>query len=293
VVGIHALPGGFAPWVLAPIGALVPLPPGIDPVHGTLLEPFAAAWHAVETIAPRAGDTVAVLGPGKLGSLLVAALVAYRERSGASLDVLAVVRNPGRAAPAAALGATRVVSTGDAVASGRMADVVVDATGSPAGLATALRLARREVHVKTTSGEPACGLAHATELVVDELRIARARDAAVGDDVAVVASLAGIDAAIRPVPGVERARVRPRGLIALADDAAPSEPLVRAILEHGIRITTSRCGDFHRALGPFVASLPRLERAGLVTHVLAADRLAYGYATARSAAARKVVVRHG
>src|SRR6185436_5696335 len=26
VLGIHALPGGFAPWILAPTGALVPLP---------------------------------------------------------------------------------------------------------------------------------------------------------------------------------------------------------------------------------------------------------------------------
>ena len=45
VLGIHALPGGFAPWILAPTGALVPLPHDLDPLVATLLEPFAAAWH--------------------------------------------------------------------------------------------------------------------------------------------------------------------------------------------------------------------------------------------------------
>ena len=56
VLGIHALPGGFAPWILAPVGALVPLPRDLDPLVATLLEPFAAAWHAVRTVAPRAGE---------------------------------------------------------------------------------------------------------------------------------------------------------------------------------------------------------------------------------------------
>ena len=50
-------------------------------------------------------------------------------------------------------------------------DVVVDTTGNPDGLTNAIRLARREVHLKSTHGQPACGLAHLTELVVDELSI--------------------------------------------------------------------------------------------------------------------------
>ena len=56
-----------------------------------------------------------------------------------------------------------------------LADVVIDTTGSPAGLELAVRLARHEVHLKSTHGQQAARLAHLTELVVDELALAEWR----------------------------------------------------------------------------------------------------------------------
>ena len=73
VLGIHDLPGGFGSWILAPVDAVLPLPPEIPFETALLIEPFAASLRAVVTIAPRSGETIAVLGPRRLGLLVVAA----------------------------------------------------------------------------------------------------------------------------------------------------------------------------------------------------------------------------
>jgi threonine dehydrogenase-like Zn-dependent dehydrogenase len=291
VLGIHALPGGFAPWILAPVGAVVPLPEALDPLEGTLLEPFAAAWHAVQTIAPFPGDVVAVLGVGRLGSLLVAALAAQRERGGGRSEIVAVARGAG-AERARRLGADRVLPADEAPRAGRIADVVIEASGTPDGLVLALGLARREVHLKSTTGRPAAGLAHATELVVDELRLVPGHMTLRG--VPIATSLAEIDAAIRPDPGVERSAVGPRGAIAVAASATASEPLLHALGTLGMHVTSSRCGDFRDALPPFawLAARPERPLRSLITHVLPATRLADGYATASRPDAVKVVMQH-
>jgi threonine dehydrogenase-like Zn-dependent dehydrogenase len=295
VLGIHGLLGGFSPWILAPARAIVPLPADLDPLVATLLEPFAAAWHAVETIAPQAGDTVAVLGLGRLGTLVVAALAAYRRRSGRTFGIVGLARDPARAVLAGALGADEVRALADAVAVDRPADVVVETSGAAGGLEIALRLARREVHLKSTTGLPSCGLRHATELVVDELRLIpeRALGGPPSSEVAIVSSLAAIDAAIRPDPMVARAAVGPRGTLALAAPSDASHPLLDAVGRRGVHITTSRCGDLRAALPvlcEIAAGAAGIDR--LVTRVLPAERLAYGYAAARVAGAGKIVMQH-
>ena len=62
-LGIHDLPGGFGPWFLAPVGACLEVPAIVGDDVAVLVEPFAAALHAVHTIAPRAGERIEVLGP--------------------------------------------------------------------------------------------------------------------------------------------------------------------------------------------------------------------------------------
>jgi threonine dehydrogenase-like Zn-dependent dehydrogenase len=71
VLGIHDLPGGFAPWFLAPVGALRRIPSSVSTENAVLIEPLAAALNAVQSIEIRQGDRVAVLGPRKLGMLVV------------------------------------------------------------------------------------------------------------------------------------------------------------------------------------------------------------------------------
>lgn len=303
VVGIHGLPGGFSPWILAPALAVVPLPEDMDPFLAPLLEPFAAAWHAVQTIQPKTGDAIAVLGVGRLGSLVLAALDAYRAQSGRRFEIVAILRFSG-VANAKRLGADSVLLVDRPMARDRL-DVVVETTGSPDGLATALALARREVHLKSTTGEPACGLAHATELVVDELRLVpedgetlawleRARPGGPeGAEVVRASSLAEIDAAIRPQAGSERSLVRPRGTIVVPRSiASTGSALLRAIAEDGLRITTSRCGDFRAALPAFASAAASGRLAYFVRTMLPAERLRDGYAAARARGAGKVVMVH-
>lgn len=173
VLGIHDLPGGFGPWILAPVAACVPVPDAVPDATAVLVEPFAAALHAVRTVAPRAGDRIAVLGPRRLGLLVLAAFAAERRRSGVAFELVALVRDAGLQDRARELGADTAVVVDD-LASGLADlafDVVVDTTGNPDALPTAVRLARREVHLKSTHGRPAAGLRHLTELVVDELSL--------------------------------------------------------------------------------------------------------------------------
>jgi threonine dehydrogenase-like Zn-dependent dehydrogenase len=328
VLGIHDLPGGFGPWLLAPTNAVVPLGAGIDRRTSALVEPFASALHAVRTIAPRAGDRIAVVGPGRLGTLVVAALVAWRAAEHVAVEIVAVGRRDALLARARSLGADEALRM-DQVGSAS-ADVVVETTGSPDGLSIALGLARREVHVKSTTGQPTLGLRHLTELVVDEVSLAPLDDvapatsvvlapsvpAAVGlrlarggarivtaaeaaslplgaADAAVVTSLVEVDAMIRPHDGVEQGLVRARGRILVAD-GDPSAPLMAALVDRRLVVSTSRCGDLRDALtelrDPRLGLGTRLGDA-LVAEVLPAERLADAFARAAAGGA-KVVVTH-
>jgi threonine dehydrogenase-like Zn-dependent dehydrogenase len=331
VLGIHDLPGGFAPWILAPRHAIVPLPSGVDARTATFAEPFAAAFHAVRVVTRTPRRRIAVLGPRRLGMLVVAALAAWRRRTGAAWEIVALARRPALRELARALGADDAADperTG-----GPLADVVVETTGSPDGLARALELATDEVHVKTTCGAPAAGLRHATEMVVDEAALLSAvaplaaplagpalatavvlpsasragRDAvaALGvhdvarlgalpfgaADVAVAGTLADVDAAIRPEPGRERGLVRPRGVVVVAPDRAPTDPLTAAIATRGLAVTTSRCGDLRAALELLATADPAIAER-LVTSVRPADALAAALDAAATPGELKVVVAH-
>ena len=322
VLGIHDLPGGFGPWLLAPIAAVLPLPSDVTPRMATFVEPFAAALHGarVATRVPR--ERIAVLGPRRLGMLVIAALGAWRRRTGASYEILALARRPELRTLARRLGADDAPDP-DALAPGSV-DVVIDTTGNPAGFERALALARAEVHLKTTCGEPSAGLVQTTAMVVDEVALAADpmgtppaggppfrtvltldpdrllaaqglrpvdRDALSSTpfgaaDVVVVPSLDAVDAVIRPVAGVERGLVRPRGVIVVGGDAARG-PLAAA-LARGVVVTTSRCGDFRAALD-LLPDVPDLVEA-LVTAALPAERLDEAFAAAASPMHTKVVV---
>jgi len=247
VLGIHDLPGGFGAFVLAPREGVLPVPGGLAPGTAVLAEPFAAAWNAVRTVAPQTGERVAVLGPRRLGMLVVAALAAHRARSGTDFGIVALARAPALRALARELGAdeTPAVEGDGASLPDGLADVVVDTTGAPEGLRLALRLARREVHMKSTHGRPAGGLRHATELVVDELRIeplSGTPPPGAGDPAPRVAWLArarpgaawsgSVVAGRDALPGGWRARLDAPGLLpradaAVVDDAASADAVVR------------------------------------------------------------------
>src|SRR5262249_4937359 len=94
VLGIHDLPGGFGPCVLAPIHAVLPVSASIAARGAVFVEPFAAALHAVRIVTRRPRRRIAVLGPRRLGMLVVAAAAAWRRRTGGSYEIVALARRP-------------------------------------------------------------------------------------------------------------------------------------------------------------------------------------------------------
>jgi threonine dehydrogenase-like Zn-dependent dehydrogenase len=165
-LGIHNHPGAMADYLTLPVKLLRPVPESIPDEAAVLVEPLAAACQIIEQVPIRPTDRVVVLGDGKLGLLIAQVLqltgcrlqVSGRHR--AKLDILA----------------RRGIETqlaGAAIEPG--ADVVVEATGSPVGFATASALVRPRgtlVLKSTFSGGISLDL---SRLVVNEITVVGSR----------------------------------------------------------------------------------------------------------------------
>jgi threonine dehydrogenase-like Zn-dependent dehydrogenase len=134
VLGIVKHPGAFAEFLTLPERNLHPVPAGVTIERAVFTEPLAAACEILDQVAIPPGDTVAVLGDGKLGLLVALVLNAHGYR----------VRQFGRHASKLAIARRAGVET--AIANPPLPaaayDWVVDATGSPEGLRTAAAMAR-------------------------------------------------------------------------------------------------------------------------------------------------------
>lgn len=132
--------GAMAEYVSVPRSAIHPVPEGFDAASAVLLETLGVAIHAVDLARIRLLDTVAVLGCGPVGLLLVQLAML----SGAS-KVVAVDPVSYRADLAGKLGAADHGASFEKVAEatgGRGADVVLEATDSPMGFEHAVRACR-------------------------------------------------------------------------------------------------------------------------------------------------------
>lgn len=189
VTGIIEAPGAFAESVVVPAANLFAVPDSVDNRRAVFCEPLAAAIQAFVDAPVGPGDVVAVLGSGRLGSLIAA--VAHRRGA----TVLTIGRNSARLRHCQRLGvgevlhttvtATSSSATGepgiarariDELTEGLGADVVVEATGDPHGLAAAQSLVRPRgtIVLKTTCGLPPEGF-DVTRAVVDEVRLVGSR----------------------------------------------------------------------------------------------------------------------
>lgn len=119
--------GGMVEQFRMPADRLVDLPSGLDVRDAPIVEPAAVSWHALQLAGTGPGTRVAVVGAGALGLLAVAGA----RRLGAE-DVALVARHPHQFEAGERLGA-RTTTDGTY-------DVVVEAAGSPEGLATAIDL---------------------------------------------------------------------------------------------------------------------------------------------------------
>lgn len=142
---VAALGGpGYADYVIVEESYAEPVPSNV-PIEHALGEPLACAVNGVRLAEPKFGDTVAVVGTGFMGLLLVQAL------SKMALDRLAAVDvREERLEMAAEFGADTLLNPErespeklTAEVSGGF-DVVIEATGSPKGVEVATKLVRRK-----------------------------------------------------------------------------------------------------------------------------------------------------
>jgi threonine dehydrogenase-like Zn-dependent dehydrogenase len=170
VIGINQLPGGFSKYILVPSNNLVQYNRELIPdLCAVLVEPLAAAYNAVLKSPPQDLDSVAVLGPRKLGGLLLAALSAHRRKFNLHYKIAAIVRDCSLSNLLLELGADRVLLNSNVVS--ETFDIVYDTSGSESGLELSLMIAKREVHLKTTNGKSMCGMNNLTAMVVDEISL--------------------------------------------------------------------------------------------------------------------------
>jgi L-iditol 2-dehydrogenase len=140
--------GGFADYVIVPEAQAVALPADLPPIHGAFAEPLACCLHGLDVARIRPGDSVAVLGGGVIGLLMVQ----LARLAGATIVILSTRQRPRRDL-AEELGATHSLDASradvvDAVAgpAGIVpggVDVVLECAGVPETFAQAIALARR------------------------------------------------------------------------------------------------------------------------------------------------------
>ena len=140
--------GGFADYVAVPEAQAYELPADLPPAYGAFSEPLACCLHGLDVARIQPGMSVAVLGGGVIGMLMVQ----LARLAGATTIILSTRQRPRRDL-ALELGATHAVDPGasDAVAAiagaGGIvpggADVVLECAGVPETFAQSIAMARR------------------------------------------------------------------------------------------------------------------------------------------------------
>ncbi len=129
VLGIVNHPGAFQEYFTLPETNLHTLPDDVPSGRAVFTEPLAAACEILDQVSIPAGETVGVLGDGKLGLLIAMVLDAQGYR----------VHQFGRHADKLRLSPARVSTDAPPAA---QYDWTVEATGSPEGLRAAVAMTR-------------------------------------------------------------------------------------------------------------------------------------------------------
>ncbi len=142
-------PGGFTEFTLArstpDYGFLSPIPDAIDDITAALMEPTNCAYQIAMKANIKPGDNVVVYGLGAMG--IIAAIILKRMGAG---SIVCVGRRPARQEKARQTGIFDAVVGNDEagmavireICGEHGADVVIEATGSPAVLSQAMTTAR-------------------------------------------------------------------------------------------------------------------------------------------------------
>ena len=137
VMGIAGHDGAFAEYLALPLENLHVVPEGVSDEQAVFVEPLAAACEILEQVNANKFDSAAVLGDGKLAQLIARVLRTRISRVvmyGKHEEKLALARSAGIASKKLRGDA------GDFKRTKEIFPLVVEATGSPSGLALAQQM---------------------------------------------------------------------------------------------------------------------------------------------------------
>jgi threonine dehydrogenase-like Zn-dependent dehydrogenase len=169
VLGIAGRDGAHAEYLKLPERNLLKVPNAVSDVEAVFVEPLAAAIGISEQVEFRRDAQVAVIGDGKLGILCARSIGTLVDK------VVLVGKHRSKLDVAEKYGNVTGVLLNDAASVERAFDVVIEASGSESGFATALDLVRprgKVVLKSTFFGRPQW---EASRVVVDEITIVGSR----------------------------------------------------------------------------------------------------------------------
>lgn len=136
--------GSLCEWLHMPARSCFPLPKGVDDIEGALLEPLGVAIHAVDLARLRVGYSLAILGAGPIGLLIL-----QMARLAGADPIFVSDRYPWRLKLAAKFGGIPIHCTREDVVRrvqqetvGRGVDVAIEAAWADASVGEAAELPR-------------------------------------------------------------------------------------------------------------------------------------------------------
>lgn len=170
VIGIQNHGGAFADYVVAPVANLYPVPETVPDEEAVFTEPVAAAFEILDQMRLTPETKVIVQGDGKLG-LLIAQVMRL-----ACKDVLLFGKHPDKMKLIEASGIQPVdIRETDVNRWTQWADVVVEVTGTAAGLQQAMNLCKPRGTIVLKSTVAAGADLNLAPLVIHEITLLGSR----------------------------------------------------------------------------------------------------------------------
>ncbi len=158
-LGIAGLDGCLAEYCQLPVSNLLAVPEGLSDCRAVLTEPLSAACEILEQLPIEGKERVIVLGDGRLGLLCAWVLATVAD------DVTILGHH---AQKLAAASWRNIKTAGSEKDIGPAADIVVEATGSGAGLVSAMALCRPRGTIVLKSTVAVSGDVNLAPIVINE-----------------------------------------------------------------------------------------------------------------------------
>jgi NADPH2:quinone reductase len=203
--------GAFAEYVRVPVANAYRLPEHVSLREAALIEPVSCAVHGIHRLEPRLGDTVLITGAGTMGLLLLQLAL----RGGAS-RVAVMDLNTQMLTLAKKLGAYHTATSSQELLEIEPLgfDCVIDATGVPAAIDSALKMVKRGGKFMVFGVAP------------NEARVAISPFRVYNEEITIVGSMAVLHSYQQAVDLVSGGAINTQGMLT---EAFPLEEFVQAL----------------------------------------------------------------